>query len=155
MSIAVLEIRRAFRYNGILLPDVPGLEPREVRDLYSAQYPELVSAEVEPGEVRDGVQEFNFRKAVGTKGAGVEPAGVEAASGEVGPRLAALLATIEADEAGASGAQSKLSAALSRRTVLARSAAMSRFAQATLAQSRHDARPHRSAATSDMLAPVA
>lgn len=145
MSIAVLEIRRAFRYNGILLPDVPGLEPREVRDLYSAQYPELVSAEIEPGEVRDGIQEFSFRKAVGTKGAG----------SETGPRLAALLATIQADEAGASGAQSKLSAALSRRTVQARSAAMSRFAHAALAQPRHEARPHRSAATSDMLAPVA
>ena len=47
MSIAIQEIRRVFRYNGISLPDVPGLEPREVRDLYSAQYPELVSAEVE------------------------------------------------------------------------------------------------------------
>lgn len=155
MSIAVLEIRRAFRYNGILLPDVPGLEPREVRDLYSAQYPELVSAEVEPGEVRDGVQEFNFRKAVGTKGADIAPAGAEAAGGEAGPRLAALLATIQADEAGASGTQSKLCAALSRRTVLARSTAMSRFAHATLAQPRQEARPHRSTATSDMLAPVA
>ena len=155
MSIAVLEIRRSFRYNGIMLPDVPGFEPREVRDLYSAQYPELVSAEVEPGEVRDGVQEFNFRKAVGTKGAGPKSTGAEAEGGEASPRLAALLATIQADEAGAGGAQSKLSAALSRRTVLARSAAMSRFADAALAQSRHEARPHRSAATSDMLAPVA
>ena len=47
MSIAVTPIIRTFTYNGILLPDVPGLSPREVRDLYSAQYPELVSAEVE------------------------------------------------------------------------------------------------------------
>lgn len=155
MSIAVLEIRRTFRYNGILLPDVPGLEPREVRDLYSAQYPELVSAEIEPGEVRDGVQEFNFRKAVGTKGAGPMSTGAEAEDSKAGPRLAALLATIRADEAGARGAQSKLSAALSRRTVLARSAAMSRFAHAALAQPRHVARPHRSAVPSDMLAPVA
>lgn len=155
MSIAVLEIRRAFRYNGILLPDVPGLEPREVRDLYSAQYPELVSAEVEPGEVRDGVQEFNFRKAVGTKGAGRKSAGAQAEGGEAGPRLAGLLAKIQASEAGAAGEQSTLATALSRRTVLHRSAAMSRFAHAALAQPRHDARPHRSAATSDMLAPVA
>lgn len=155
MSIAVLEIRRTFRYNGILLPDVPGLEPREVRDLYSAQYPELVSAEIEPGEVRDGVQEFNFRKAVGTKGAGIASAEAEIEGGEAGQRLAALLATIQADEVGASGAQSRLSAALSRRTVQARSAAMSRFAHAALAQPRHEARPHRSAVPSDMLAPVA
>ncbi len=155
MSIAVLEIRRAFRYNGILLPDVPGLEPREVRDLYSAQYPELVSAEVEPGEVRDGVQEFNFRKAVGTKGAAGKSAGKQAEGGEAGRRLAVLLAKIQADEAGAAGGQSKLAAALSSRTVQHRSAAMSRFAHAALAQSRHEARPTCSAATSDMLAPVA
>jgi len=155
MSIAVLEIRRAFRYNGILLPDVPGLEPREVRDLYSAQYPELVSAEVEPGEVRDGVQEFNFRKAVGTKGAGRKSARTQTEGGEADPRLAVLLAKIHANEAGAAGEQSKLAAALSRPSVLHRSAAMSRFAHATLAQPRHDARPHRSPATSDMLAPVA
>lgn len=69
MSIDIQEVKRVFRYNGIALPDVPGLEAREVRDLYSAQYPELVSAEVEAGEVRDGTQEFVFRKAVGTKGA--------------------------------------------------------------------------------------
>jgi len=68
MSIAINEIRRVFRYNGVALPDVPGMEAKEVRDLYSAQYPELISAEIEAGEVRDGVQEYTFRKAVGTKG---------------------------------------------------------------------------------------
>ena len=68
MSIDVQEIKRVFRYNGIALPDVPGLEPREVRDLYSAQYPELVSAEIETGEIVDGVQEITFKRAVGTKG---------------------------------------------------------------------------------------
>ncbi|WP_298434870.1 PRTRC system protein C [Ottowia sp.] len=155
MSIAVLEIKRAFRYNGILLPDVPGLEPREVRDLYSAQYPELVSAEVEPGEVRDGVQEFTFRKAVGTKGAGRKSTAMTARGGEAGPRLAALLARIQTDAAGTAGAQSKLSNALSRRSVLDRSAALSRFADATLELPRNAPRPDRSAATSDMLAPVA
>ena len=70
MSIEVTPIVRTFTYNGILLPDVPGLAPREVRDLYSAQDPELVSAEVEAGEVANGRQDFTVRKAVGTKGAG-------------------------------------------------------------------------------------
>ena len=46
MSIAINEIRRVFRYNGVALPDVPGMEAKEVRDLYSAQYPELISAEM-------------------------------------------------------------------------------------------------------------
>ena len=36
MSIAINEIRRVFRYNGVALPDVPGMEAKEVRDLYSA-----------------------------------------------------------------------------------------------------------------------
>jgi len=69
MSIQVKPIHRRFLYNGITLPDVPGLEPKAVRDLYGAQYPELFSAEIEAGPIRDGVQEFLFRKAVGTKGA--------------------------------------------------------------------------------------
>ena len=61
-------IVRRYRYNGVTLPDVAGMSPKEIRDLYSAQYPELVSAEIETGEVVDGVQEITFKRAVGTKG---------------------------------------------------------------------------------------
>lgn len=68
MAIEVSEIQRSYRYNGIHLPDVPGLDAREIRDLYSAQYPELVSAEIEMGEIHNGVQEITFKRAVGTKG---------------------------------------------------------------------------------------
>lgn len=68
MTIEVSEVKRSYRYNGISLPDVPGLSPRDVRDLYSAQYPELVSAEIDAGEIRNGVQEITFKRAVGTKG---------------------------------------------------------------------------------------
>lgn len=68
MAIEVSELKRTYRYNGINLPAVPGMGPREVRDLYSAQYPELVSAEIETGEIHNGVQEITFRRAVGTKG---------------------------------------------------------------------------------------
>ena len=50
MTIAINEIQRVFRYHGVVLPDVPGMTPREVRDLYSAQYPELISAEIEAGK---------------------------------------------------------------------------------------------------------
>ena len=53
---------------GVTLPDVAGMSPKEIRDLYSAQYPELISAEIETGEVEDGVQEITFKRAVGTKG---------------------------------------------------------------------------------------
>lgn len=151
MSIEVTPIVRTFTYNGIMLPDVPGLAPREVRDLYSAQYPELVSAEVEAGEVANGRQDFTFRKAVGTKGAGSHDAAQQA---RPGPRLAALLERVQAVERGTASADSKLSRALSRRTVQARSAAWSHFAHRTLEKQRQDAAVHRSSATSDMLAPL-
>ncbi len=146
MSIEVTPIVRTFTYNGILLPDVPGLSPREVRDLYSAQYPELVSAEVDSGDVANGRQDFTFRKAVGTKGAG--------ASAPPGSRLAALLDRVRARESGTTSATTKLSRALSQRAVQARSAAWGRFAHRTLEQQRHDAAAHRTSATSDMLTPL-
>lgn len=151
MSIQVTPIVRTFTYNGILLPDVPGLEPREVRDLYSAQYPELVSAEVEAGEVANGRQDFTFRKAVGTKGAGTHDAARQAPPG---PRLAALLAQVQATERGMQSATGMLSRALSRPTVQARSAAWSRFAHRTQEKARQDAAVHRTSATSDMLPPL-
>jgi PRTRC genetic system protein C len=68
MAIEVKEVARGYRYNGIALPDIPGLSPKEVRDVYSAQYPELISADIEQGEVRNGIQEITFKRAVGTKG---------------------------------------------------------------------------------------
>jgi PRTRC genetic system protein C len=68
MAIEVTAVTRRFRYNGITLPDVPGMSNEAIRDLYSAQYPELVSAEAQVGEVVRGVQEITFRRAVGTKG---------------------------------------------------------------------------------------
>lgn len=68
MAIEITEVKRRFRYNGVTLPDVAGLSNAQVRDLYSAQYPELVSADIEVGEVIRGAQDITFRRAVGTKG---------------------------------------------------------------------------------------
>ncbi|GAB2856066.1 hypothetical protein GCM10027277_25830 [Pseudoduganella ginsengisoli] len=70
MAIAVEATQRRYLYNGITLPAPPGLTHREVRDLHSAIYPELISAEiVVADELVGGVQEITFRRAVGTKGA--------------------------------------------------------------------------------------
>ena len=146
MSIEVTPIVRTFTYSGILLPDVPGLSPREVRDLYSAQYPELVSAEVEAGPVANGRQDFTFRKAVGTKGAGQ--------SEQPGPRLAALLACVQPRQTGPASATAKLSRAVSQRPVAKRSAAWSRFARQTLEQHRHEGAAQRASVTSEMLTPL-
>lgn len=68
MAIDIKETEKRYRYNGVALPNVPGMNPKEMRDLYSAQYPELISAEIEMGEVVNGVQEITFKRAVGTKG---------------------------------------------------------------------------------------
>jgi PRTRC genetic system protein C len=145
MSIEVNEIQRRFRYNGMLLPDVPGLEPREVRDLYSAQYPELVSAEIEPGEVRDGVQEFSFRKAVGTKGA----------TRRAGKRLAALSAQVDALASGdACGEDGKLVKAMGRKAVKQCAQVWSAFAPRTDAGRLQEREPSRIVLPSDALAPL-
>ncbi|MDF3831432.1 PRTRC system protein C [Cupriavidus basilensis] len=145
MSIAITEIRRTFRYNGIQLPDVPGLGPREVRDLYSAQYPELISAEIEAGEVRDGEQEFTFLKAVGVKGGG---------SPRKGERLAALSARMQAECEGVCGTDPKLTRQLERPSVKACSEAWSAFAQRSLHYHQQQRADVRVCATSDMLVPL-
>lgn len=146
MAIAITEIKRAFRYNGIQLPDVPGLALVEVRDLYSAQYPELISAEIEAGEIIQGVQEFTFRKAVGTKGAKPRPPAT--------PRLTALLARIDAQGKGTDPRAAALSKAMATSSFKARSRAWSLFAQDTLERHRDDTGTHRVTVTSEMLAPL-
>ena len=143
MSIAINEIRRVFRYNGVALPDVPGMEPKEVRDLYSAQYPELISAEIEAGEVRDAVQEYTFRKAVGTKGQ----------TGREGERLAALKATVAVESEGRTDSTGKLVRALSRRGTQERGSAWGAF----VLRIRRDGNERHTARIlppSDMLAPL-
>lgn len=62
--------QRIFRYNSIELEDPgPQHDPVDVRNLYSATYPEIVSAAIE-GPEKDGDKVvYTFRRAVGTKGA--------------------------------------------------------------------------------------
>lgn len=70
MTIKVMEMVRSFSYNGVSLPD-PGknLTPEQVRDVFSATYPELTTAAIEGPEMKGAKLVFSFRKAVGTKGA--------------------------------------------------------------------------------------
>lgn len=68
MSIVVAALSRCFKYNGLTLPDIPGLTIEQVKEVYAAQYPELLTAEAQVGEVIRGVQEVAFKRAVGTKG---------------------------------------------------------------------------------------
>ena len=70
MAITVQKLLRSFAYNGISLPD-PGAElsPEQVRDVYSATYPEITTASIEGPEHKGDRLVYTFRRAVGTKGA--------------------------------------------------------------------------------------
>ena len=69
MAIQVTSLERSFSYNGVSLPD-PGaaLSLEQVRDVYSAAFPEIVSASIEGPEQKNGKLLYVFRKAVGSKG---------------------------------------------------------------------------------------
>jgi PRTRC genetic system protein C len=69
MAIQVEEAVREFHYNGTYLGDPgKGMSVNQVRDLYSATFPELTSAVVE-GPTRKGNRLiYEFRRAAGTKG---------------------------------------------------------------------------------------
>jgi PRTRC genetic system protein C len=142
MTIDIRPIKRTFRYNGIALPDVPGLTPREVRDLYSAQYPELISAEVEAGDIRDGAQAFTFRKAVGVKGA----------SPREGERRAALRRQVQEAGQGTDLGPARLGDALARRSWQAHYRAWSHLTTADARLSEGDAATV--VMPSDLLAPL-
>lgn len=65
----VQTLTREFRYNGVALPD-PGPQHtlEQVREFYSAMYPEITSAAIEGPENIGAKTIYTFRRAVGTKG---------------------------------------------------------------------------------------
>lgn len=67
MAITIAPQQRVLRYNGVTLGDLPGKTLEEMRDLHALQFPELRNADIEQGELVDGVQEYVFRRTVGTK----------------------------------------------------------------------------------------
>ena len=69
MSIAIAKLLREFVYNGVNLADPgPTFTPDDVRDLYSAQYPELTTAAIDGPEYSGEVMRFKFVRAAGAKG---------------------------------------------------------------------------------------
>ena len=69
MTAATEKLPRVFRYNSVELEDPgPEQDPVEVRNTYTAIYPEITSAAIEGPEIKDGKRVYTFRKAVGTKG---------------------------------------------------------------------------------------
>ncbi|WP_321794807.1 PRTRC system protein C [Caballeronia sp. J97] len=69
MSISIAKLIREFIYNGVALADPgPSFTPDDVRDLYSAQYPELTTAAVDGPAMEGEVMRFTFVRAAGAKG---------------------------------------------------------------------------------------
>lgn len=69
MALTATEVVRGFSFNGVDLPDPgQGLSVEEVREIYSATYPELTTASIEGPEMRGNRLVYKFQRAVGTKG---------------------------------------------------------------------------------------
>ncbi|MFA6120893.1 MAG: PRTRC system protein C [Sideroxydans sp.] len=69
MAIQTTILKRTFAYSGLTLPDPgSGLSLEEVRDVYAATYPELISASIEGPEKKGDNLVYTFKKGVGTKG---------------------------------------------------------------------------------------
>ncbi|XUW93275.1 PRTRC system protein C (plasmid) [Burkholderia sp. M6-3] len=69
MSISIAALVRQFSYNGVALLDPgPAFSPEDVRDLYSAQYPELTTAAVDGPDLSGDVAIYKFVRAAGAKG---------------------------------------------------------------------------------------
>lgn len=60
---------REFNYGSVPLPDPnPAFTLAQVRDFYSAAYPQILNADIEGPEVRGNRNIYTFRRSVGTKG---------------------------------------------------------------------------------------
>ncbi|MCA7954227.1 PRTRC system protein C [Burkholderia seminalis] len=69
MSISISALVREFTYNGMALMDPgPAFSADQVRDLYTAQYPELTTAAVDGPEIKGQVAHYKFVRAAGAKG---------------------------------------------------------------------------------------
>jgi len=69
MAATIKQLTRVFEYSGMELAD-PGstMSPDQVRDTYSAAYPELANAEVTGPETRGDKLVYTFKRAAGAKG---------------------------------------------------------------------------------------
>ncbi len=75
MPLKQVEMKRVFKYDNMVLDDPdPKMTPEEVKEFYAEIYPELTQAGIEgPEQNGEGAAvEYEFDKAVGTKGISVE-----------------------------------------------------------------------------------
>ena len=69
MKNTVAALKRIFKFNAVNLDD-PGSQfsPADVRDYYSAHYPQLTGASVKGPVREDGKEIWTFETRIGTKG---------------------------------------------------------------------------------------
>ncbi len=69
MSLETTELKRVFKYGKLKLSDPdPMMEPKDVMQFYSGQYPELTNASLEGPSIENDEIVFEFGKTVGVKG---------------------------------------------------------------------------------------
>ncbi len=69
MSLETTELKRTFVYGKLKLTDPdPTMEPKDVMQFYSGQYPELTNASLEGPSIKDDEIVYEFGKTVGVKG---------------------------------------------------------------------------------------
>jgi len=65
----VHRLEREFHYSGVKLPDTnPTMSLEQVRDAYTAIYPEIATAAIEGPETANGKLVYRFVRAIGAKG---------------------------------------------------------------------------------------
>ncbi len=73
MPLKRVETKRVFKYDNMVLDDPDQkMTPEEVKEFYAEIYPELTQAGIEGPEQDGETLEYEFDKAVGTKGISVE-----------------------------------------------------------------------------------
>lgn len=69
MSLEAKTLKRVFKYGKLTLSDPdPIMEPKDVMQFYSGQYPELTNASLEGPSIENDKIMFEFGKTVGVKG---------------------------------------------------------------------------------------
>ena len=69
MALTTKALPREFSYNGIKLPDPdPSLSIEQVRELFTASYPEIATAAITGPEDVGNALRNTFARAIGTKG---------------------------------------------------------------------------------------
>ncbi len=68
--LQVSELVREFTFNGVKLADLgPAFTPEQIKDFYANVHPDLLNAQIEGPTTKGEKQVYEFRRAVGTKGA--------------------------------------------------------------------------------------